>query len=462
MIHELDTHLKKEQAPSLEDLRLKKRLSEAAQHWNRLKKPDYLLWRAKELDSLRDFYARYRDDMTVLQLVFFDASVRKQWQTQTTKKFTITTLVILALVFGIGTYWFIKLSQAINEADQAQLVAQQQREIAQQARSKAEEAEHQAQKAEQQAQKAEQKTRQAEQQAKAAQRYAEEQRNKALISQSLLLVERAKQATEKGDVTTGILLALEALPNSMSAPNKPIVAEALIQLYEAVSQLENATLVLTGHEGSVRYAEFSPDGQRIITASADKTARLWDANTGKQLAVLGNHKSAVEYAKFSQDGKQVVTSTKNKMGRVWDANTGQQTALLKICRINPRTSKSMRRSIKRKFYYNPLLFSLNLLFICGDSEVTHAEFDSEGKQVVPAFSNKTTQLNKVINSSQRSEVLKEYILSKAHKGKVTYAALSPDGQTLVTTSEDKTARRWRIFSTAQALIDYARERVAQK
>jgi len=429
MIHELDTHLKKEQAPSLEDLRLKKRLSEAAQHWNRLKKPDYLLWRAKELDLRRDFYARYRDEMTALQLAFFEASDRKQWQTQTTKKFTITTLVILALVLGIGTYWIIqtekKLSQARNEADQAQLVAQQQREIAQQARSKAEEAEHQAQKAEQQAQQAEQQARQAEQQANAAQRLAEEQRNKALISQSLLLVERAKQATEKGDATTGILLALEALPNSMSAPNKPVVAEALIQLYEAVSQLENATLVLTGHEGSVRYAEFSPDGQRIITASADKTARLWDANTGKQLAVLGHHKSAVEYAKFSPDGKQVVTSTKNKMGRVWDANTGQQTALLKICRINPRSSKSMRRSIKRRFY-NPLLFSLNLLFICVDSEVTHAEFDSEGKQVVPASSNKTTQLNKVINSSQRSEVLKEYILSKAHKGKVTYAALSPD------------------------------------
>src|SRR5262249_56130673 len=40
---------------------------------------------------------------------------------------------------------------------------------------------------------------------------------------------------------------------------------------------------LKGHDGMVTSATFSPDGKRIVTASTDKTARLWDADTGKQM-----------------------------------------------------------------------------------------------------------------------------------------------------------------------------------
>ena len=36
-------------------------------------------------------------------------------------------------------------------------------------------------------------------------------------------------------------------------------------------------------------AQFSPDGTRIVTASGDKTARVWDAATGKTLATLAGH-----------------------------------------------------------------------------------------------------------------------------------------------------------------------------
>ena len=44
---------------------------------------------------------------------------------------------------------------------------------------------------------------------------------------------------------------------------------------------------------SVTSAAFSPDGSRIVTASEDKTARIWDAATGKEIAVLRGHDDAV-------------------------------------------------------------------------------------------------------------------------------------------------------------------------
>ena len=56
-------------------------------------------------------------------------------------------------------------------------------------------------------------------------------------------------------------------------------------------------------------AQFSPDGTRIVTASGDKTARVWDAATGKALATLAGHEGSVSSAQFSPDGTRIVTAS---------------------------------------------------------------------------------------------------------------------------------------------------------
>ena len=78
-----------------------------------------------------------------------------------------------------------------------------------------------------------------------------------------------------------------------------------------------------GHESYVWSAQFSPDGTRIVTASADKTARVWDAATGKSLATLAGHEDGVWSAQFSPDGTRIVTASGDKTARVWDAATGK-------------------------------------------------------------------------------------------------------------------------------------------
>jgi WD40 repeat protein len=61
------------------------------------------------------------------------------------------------------------------------------------------------------------------------------------------------------------------------------------------------------HEGKVYSARFSPDGQRIVTDSKDKTARVWDAATGKAISQPMKHEDQVCFAQFSPDGQRVVT-----------------------------------------------------------------------------------------------------------------------------------------------------------
>ena len=85
--------------------------------------------------------------------------------------------------------------------------------------------------------------------------------------------------------------------------------------------------VLRGHEYQVNSAVFSPDGTRVVTASADKTARIWDAATGKEVAVL-RHEDEVYSAAFSTDGTRIVT-TSSQTTRIWDAATGKETAVLR-------------------------------------------------------------------------------------------------------------------------------------
>ncbi len=65
---------------------------------------------------------------------------------------------------------------------------------------------------------------------------------------------------------------------------------------------------------------FSPDGFFIVTGSKDKTARLWDGETGKPVAVLAGHDNEVESATFTPDGKQVLTASADGTARLWEVS----------------------------------------------------------------------------------------------------------------------------------------------
>ena len=101
------------------------------------------------------------------------------------------------------------------------------------------------------------------------------------------------------------------------------------RLWEVATGRE--VVLLRGHTkgGGLSAAAFSPDDRWVVTASLDDTARVWDVTNGRVIAVFGGHTAAVNSAAFSPDGHMVVTASNDSTARVWDAATGREVGALR-------------------------------------------------------------------------------------------------------------------------------------
>ncbi|WP_417678160.1 toll/interleukin-1 receptor domain-containing protein [Roseibium sp.] len=155
------------------------------------------------------------------------------------------------------------------------------------------------------------------------------QRNDALKAQSLYLADLSQEALARGDTTMAILSAIEALPDTSSTDpqqrNRPYVAAARMALTEAMAERRELHTLRFPQPTSNADAEFSPDGQRILSSDFSQ-AVLFDAGTGKQIAVLDFHGKKGSYnIHFSPDGKLITAAylTANGGGAgIWDGRTG--------------------------------------------------------------------------------------------------------------------------------------------
>src|SRR5579864_4898832 len=78
-----------------------------------------------------------------------------------------------------------------------------------------------------------------------------------------------------------------------------------------------ARLTLMGHDGGVISVSFHPDGKTLASAGVDKTIKLWDVGTGKNIATLKGHKNFVDCVTFSSDGNHFASVSRDSL-RWWD------------------------------------------------------------------------------------------------------------------------------------------------
>src|SRR5262249_8006444 len=67
--------------------------------------------------------------------------------------------------------------------------------------------------------------------------------------------------------------------------------------------VDQATALAMSHKGGVLSAVMSPDGKRVVTASTDSTAQVWDVDSGRPVGSALRHAGVVNSARFSDDGR---------------------------------------------------------------------------------------------------------------------------------------------------------------
>jgi WD40 repeat protein len=282
-------------------------------------------------------------------------------------------------------------------------------------------------------------------------RLAVEQRDAAQVAQSRFLTDRANREALTGDAATSVLLALAALPDERESVRRPYVPAAELALFNG-SQKGGETALLKGHDDAVDSAAFSPDGMRVVTASADTTARIWDAATAAQVAVLKGHDEKVWSAAFSPDGRRIVTASQDKTARIWDVATGAQIAVLKhddwvlSAAFSPDGRRVVTGSSQAKARIWDAATGAQIIVLAAHySAVTSAAFSPDGRRVVTASEDKTARIWDGATGAL-------IVMLEGHDDEVNSAAFSPDGRRVVTASQDHTARIWDAATGAQVAV----------
>jgi WD40 repeat protein/serine/threonine protein kinase/tetratricopeptide (TPR) repeat protein len=280
---------------------------------------------------------------------------------------------------------------------------------------------------------------------------AQEKRTQDALTQTRhlsakLLMQRGQALVERQSPALGMLWLVRGLE---MAPAEAGELRRVARTNLAGLHSEFPTLrALLSHQYYTHPAVFSPDGKTLLTASLDRTARLWDSATGRPLGQPLKHENSIRAVAFSPNGKWVLTGGLDKTARLWDAATGQpvgqplehpdpvlavafspdgQTLLTgcqdKSARLwEAQTGKPIGRPLET------------------DGPVYQVTFSPDGKRALTkGYYSPGVKLWDDLTGKPVARPL-------GPANYVILAAFLPDGETVLTLGSDRTVRRWKAVT----------------
>ena len=251
-----------------------------------------------------------------------------------------------------------------------------------------------------------------------------------------------------------LLAHSERTTSSEFSPNGKLVVtisdDRTAKVWDIQSGQEVTTLL--GHQDVLTAVQFNPAGDRIVTASADKTARLWDIKSGRELMKFVGHQGKIQSVNFSSNGRQILTASVDQTARLWDMNSGREMMKfvghqgeVNLALFSPGQRTILTTSQDKTARIWDISSGREMRQLIGHrGNISSAQFSRNGTQIVTASHDRTVR---IWNSQSGREVMR----FKGHKGHVNMAQFSPDGTRIVSASDDNTARVWGLKSGREFL-----------
>ena len=280
------------------------------------------------------------------------------------------------------------------------------------------------------------------------------------------------------DLPSGAIARINAPVNaiaySQSANQLAIAAANNIYIHDADTYKE--LIVLAGHTDSVLAVAFSENGKLIVSGSADKTVRLWEAETGKLRRAREEHTAPVNIVAFSLEGEKFWSaSSKNNMlrswysrdGGRWSEKTSSQDIVKSITTVAfsqygetfaqavemTMAVKDHLPAVKDRFEFAVFLSETNTgkelapIFTKHTEKIVTLTVSPSSEYIATGSSDWTIEVWKIADMEplrMDMDLGDPLWILKGHAGTVTAVAFSPSGKILASGSTDQRVRLWDI------------------
>src|SRR4028118_949402 len=179
-------------------------------------------------------------------------------------------------------------------------------------------------------------------------------------------------------------------------------ADKTLKIWDTDTGIEQRTL--TGHTGEVRGVAIAPDGLTAISASDDNTLKIWDIETGRELQTLTGHTNSVRGVAIAPDGLTAISASDDNTIKIWDIETGRELQTL--------TGHT--------------------------NSVRGVAIAPDGLTAISASDDNTLKIWDLASGSELRTLT-------GHTNSVTRVAIAPDGLTAISASHDNTLKVWNLL-----------------